>query len=179
MFVLYTVAPIIYRLASSPFYNLSLLSSDFFGLLFGECRTPRAPWPNDFTSHLARLVPLRERRALAAPIYASLLTRDVHTALQTLLALFPILRGCPHWQVIILRPFDSYSLNLLVPKVSSSTSGRLNPKSREFLIHSDPRTFAGAEAMKRWIKTWSVPIRRCPLLRNKATYDFMSGLSVI
>lgn len=43
MFVLYTVAPIIYRLASSPFYNLSLLSSDFFGLLFGECRTPRAP----------------------------------------------------------------------------------------------------------------------------------------
>lgn len=137
------------------------------------------PEPNDFTSHLARLVPLRERRALVAPIYASLLTRDVHTALQTLLALFPILRGCPHWQVIILRPFDSYSLNLLVPKVSSSTSGRLNPKSREFLIHSDPRTFAGAEAMKRWIKTWSVPIRRCPLLRNKAAYDFMSGLSVI
>jgi len=35
MFILYTFAPIIYRLASSPFYNLSLLSSDFFGLLFG------------------------------------------------------------------------------------------------------------------------------------------------
>jgi len=35
MFILYTTAPILYRLASSVFYNLSLLSSDFFGLLFG------------------------------------------------------------------------------------------------------------------------------------------------
>lgn len=36
MFILYTTAPILYRMASSVFYNLSLLSSDFFGLLFGE-----------------------------------------------------------------------------------------------------------------------------------------------
>ncbi|KAG5647830.1 hypothetical protein DXG03_007754 [Asterophora parasitica] len=35
MFILYTVAPIIYRLASSTYFNLSLLSSDFWGLLFG------------------------------------------------------------------------------------------------------------------------------------------------
>lgn len=35
MFILYTTAPILYRMASSVFYNLSLLSSDFFGLLFG------------------------------------------------------------------------------------------------------------------------------------------------
>jgi len=35
MFILYTVAPIIYRLSSSAFYNISLLSSDFYGLLFG------------------------------------------------------------------------------------------------------------------------------------------------
>jgi len=35
MLILYTVAPLLYRLASSAFYNLSLLSSDFFGLLFG------------------------------------------------------------------------------------------------------------------------------------------------
>jgi hypothetical protein len=35
MFILYTVAPLLYRLASSAYYNLSLLSSDFFGLLFG------------------------------------------------------------------------------------------------------------------------------------------------
>jgi len=35
MFILYTVAPVLYRLASSTYYNLSLLSSDFWGLLFG------------------------------------------------------------------------------------------------------------------------------------------------
>jgi len=35
MFILYTVAPMIYRTASSAYFNLSLLSSDFYGLLFG------------------------------------------------------------------------------------------------------------------------------------------------
>jgi len=35
MFILYTTAPLLYRLASSVYFNLSLLSSDFFGLLFG------------------------------------------------------------------------------------------------------------------------------------------------
>jgi len=35
MFILYTVAPWIYRLASSTYYNISLLTSDFYGLLFG------------------------------------------------------------------------------------------------------------------------------------------------
>ncbi|KAF5388654.1 hypothetical protein D9757_004813 [Collybiopsis confluens] len=35
MFILYTVAPILYRMASSGYYNLSLLSSDFYGLIFG------------------------------------------------------------------------------------------------------------------------------------------------
>jgi solute carrier family 35 protein F1/2 len=35
MFILYTVAPLLYRMASSVYFNLSLLSSDFFGLLFG------------------------------------------------------------------------------------------------------------------------------------------------
>jgi solute carrier family 35, member F1/2 len=35
MFILYTVAPLLYRMASSAYYNLSLLSSDFYGLLFG------------------------------------------------------------------------------------------------------------------------------------------------
>jgi hypothetical protein len=35
MFILYTVAPILYRMASSAYYNLSLLSSDFYGLIFG------------------------------------------------------------------------------------------------------------------------------------------------
>lgn len=35
MFILYTVAPLLYRMASSAYYNLSLLSADFYGLLFG------------------------------------------------------------------------------------------------------------------------------------------------
>jgi solute carrier family 35 protein F1/2 len=36
MLILYTVAPLIYRMASSAYFNLSLLSSDFYGLLFGQ-----------------------------------------------------------------------------------------------------------------------------------------------
>lgn len=43
MFILYTTAPILYRLASSVFYNLSLLSSDFFGLLFGKHQISQLP----------------------------------------------------------------------------------------------------------------------------------------
>ncbi|KAG8917887.1 hypothetical protein FRC01_002154 [Tulasnella sp. 417] len=35
MLILYTIAPILYRMASSTYYNLSILSSDFYGLLFG------------------------------------------------------------------------------------------------------------------------------------------------
>ncbi|KAH8924285.1 DUF914-domain-containing protein [Atractiella rhizophila] len=35
MFTLYTIAPILFRMTSSPFYNLSLLTSAFYGLLFG------------------------------------------------------------------------------------------------------------------------------------------------
>lgn len=35
MFILYTVAPMLYRMASSAYYNISLLTSDFYGLLFG------------------------------------------------------------------------------------------------------------------------------------------------
>jgi len=35
MFILYTVAPMVYRMASSAFYNISLLTSDFYGLIFG------------------------------------------------------------------------------------------------------------------------------------------------
>ncbi|KAM0786488.1 hypothetical protein ACM66B_001946 [Microbotryomycetes sp. NB124-2] len=35
MLFLYTLAPIVYRLASSPFANISILTSDAYGLLFG------------------------------------------------------------------------------------------------------------------------------------------------
>jgi len=40
MVIFYTLAPLLYRLASSVFFNLNLLSSDFFGLLFGEWNLP-------------------------------------------------------------------------------------------------------------------------------------------
>lgn len=35
MLVLYTVAPLLYRMASSTYFNLSILTSDFWGLCFG------------------------------------------------------------------------------------------------------------------------------------------------
>ncbi|MBW0475939.1 hypothetical protein O181_015654 [Austropuccinia psidii MF-1] len=35
MLLMYTVVPILFRMASSPFYNLSILTSDFYGLIFG------------------------------------------------------------------------------------------------------------------------------------------------
>jgi hypothetical protein len=35
LFVMYTVAPLLYRLASSTYYNLSLRTASFYGLLFG------------------------------------------------------------------------------------------------------------------------------------------------
>ena len=35
MFILYTVAPLLYRASSATYYNISLLTSDFYGLLFG------------------------------------------------------------------------------------------------------------------------------------------------
>ncbi|KAG0197293.1 hypothetical protein BGX28_009222 [Mortierella sp. GBA30] len=35
MFMMYSVSPILFRLSSATFFNLSLLTSDFYGLLFG------------------------------------------------------------------------------------------------------------------------------------------------
>ncbi|KAJ2886202.1 hypothetical protein IWW38_005251 [Coemansia aciculifera] len=36
MFVLYSVAPFLFRLSSATFYNLSILTSDFYGLIFAK-----------------------------------------------------------------------------------------------------------------------------------------------
>lgn len=44
MFILYTVAPLLYRMASSAYYNISLLTSDFYGLLFGLFLFVRDPF---------------------------------------------------------------------------------------------------------------------------------------
>ncbi|KAF8981408.1 hypothetical protein BGZ52_002889 [Haplosporangium bisporale] len=35
MFIMYSVSPILFRLSSATFFNLSLLTSDFYGLVFG------------------------------------------------------------------------------------------------------------------------------------------------
>jgi len=35
MFVLYSLAPVMFRLGSAVLYNLSILTSDFYGLIFG------------------------------------------------------------------------------------------------------------------------------------------------
>merc|ERR1711977_30670 len=35
MAILYSVAPLLFRFASAPFYNLNLMTADFFSLLFG------------------------------------------------------------------------------------------------------------------------------------------------
>ncbi|KAG0323869.1 hypothetical protein BGZ99_002402 [Dissophora globulifera] len=35
LFVMYSVSPVLFRLSSATFFNLSLLTSDFYGLLFG------------------------------------------------------------------------------------------------------------------------------------------------
>jgi solute carrier family 35 protein F1/2 len=48
MFILYTVAPLLYRSASSTYYNISLLTSDFYGLLFGLFLFVRPPSPHAF-----------------------------------------------------------------------------------------------------------------------------------
>jgi len=37
MFILYSVAPLLFRMASSSYFNMALLTSDFYGLLFGQC----------------------------------------------------------------------------------------------------------------------------------------------
>ncbi|KAJ2742429.1 hypothetical protein H4S06_005724 [Coemansia sp. BCRC 34490] len=36
MFVLYTLVPFLFRLSSATFYNLSILTSDFYGLIFAK-----------------------------------------------------------------------------------------------------------------------------------------------
>ncbi|KAJ1743149.1 hypothetical protein LPJ68_001268 [Coemansia sp. RSA 1086] len=36
MFVLYTLAPFLFRMSSSTFYNLSIMTSDFYGLIFAK-----------------------------------------------------------------------------------------------------------------------------------------------
>ena len=105
MYILYTVAPLraynvhirlvpddanrllVYRMASSAYYNLSLLSSDFYGLLFGlflYVRTAVAAF------HSAS--EMNARAGLADAIHSSSLSPLALTALHRLLAVLRRLR---------------------------------------------------------------------------------------
>lgn len=84
MYILYTVAPILYRMASSAYYNLSLLSSDFYGLLFGLFLFVRIP------IHL--LLNIVSQYTYHYRIIHSL--DSIKIALQRLLAILPRIRHC-------------------------------------------------------------------------------------
>ncbi|KAF5335978.1 hypothetical protein D9611_006284 [Ephemerocybe angulata] len=58
MVILYTVAPMIYRMTSSAYFNLSLLSSDFYGLLFGLFLYKYSPYWLYFVSFVVIIVGL-------------------------------------------------------------------------------------------------------------------------
>ncbi|OZJ01661.1 hypothetical protein BZG36_05517 [Bifiguratus adelaidae] len=58
MFCLYTVAPILFRKSSATFFNLSLLTSDFYGLLFGLFLFHYSPYPLYFVAYVLVIVGL-------------------------------------------------------------------------------------------------------------------------
>ncbi|KAK4049159.1 hypothetical protein OIV83_004322 [Microbotryomycetes sp. JL201] len=67
MLVLYTLAPIVYRLASSPFANISILTSDFYGLLFGVVLYKYKPYWLYFVAFVLILVGLVIYFSVARP----------------------------------------------------------------------------------------------------------------
>jgi hypothetical protein len=91
MFILYTIAPMLYRLSSSAYFNLSLLSSDFYGLLFGKTFPPRFRF--DYSSFIA---------GLFLYVSSSYVSENIEIlicslALQALLAILCFLRHCHCW----------------------------------------------------------------------------------
>ncbi|SCV74960.1 BQ2448_7989 [Microbotryum intermedium] len=58
MLYIYSTAPVLYRLASSPFYNISLLSSDFYGLCFGLALFGYSPYWLYFVAYALVLIGL-------------------------------------------------------------------------------------------------------------------------
>lgn len=125
MFILYTVAPILYRMASSAYYNLSLLSSDFYGLLFGLflyvrrcsfsfahcCMLTLYAWAAAFLRVLVVFPRLRRRPARAHHL---LLARDAYVPPHSL----PFLR-CAHPPIC---------LNL------AEEQGKLEPRAPEYVV---------------------------------------------
>ena len=105
MFILYTVAPLLYRLASSAYFNLSLLSSDFYGLLFGTHLISNI-LPISFPDLRHRTFPFR---TLSPLHYCDFLTRS-RLALSTILALFPFIHRGFIGAYRLLLAFHAYVL---------------------------------------------------------------------
>lgn len=113
MFILYTVAPLLYRLASSTYYNISLLTSDFYGLLFG--RPPQIISPSIYrTDHAVLFVQVSSSSYVNISLVFSVHVTDFtnfsksYTALQPVLALLPCLRGRYRRSCCILLALNSY-----------------------------------------------------------------------
>ena len=79
MFILYTVAPLLYRLASSAYFNLSLLSSDFYGLLFGTQLHFKFPANNYLIEITGLFLFVRYAPPLMQLSYTSLCSTSNHT----------------------------------------------------------------------------------------------------
>lgn len=94
MIILYTIAPLLFRLSSSAYFNLSLLSSDFYGLLFGEIFLLRLLFLELIKLYYRRVVPLCE--FILSTLKASG-DRDRSLALQTLLVVLRFLRHRYFW----------------------------------------------------------------------------------
>lgn len=137
MFILYTVAPILYRMASSAYYNLSLLSSDFYGLLFGlflYVRTAVAAF------HSAS--EMNARAGLADAIHLSSLSPLALTALHRLLAVLRRLRRGhlrPRHLFLARDPYVSIPAPLAVGEAEltfnlpAEDQGKIDPRAPEYV----------------------------------------------
>ena len=89
MFILYTVAPLLYRLASSAYFNLSLLSSDFYGLLFGKITSHFSNSPLTRALICATGLFLFVRRAFCILLFATFLSTIFEKHFQPYWLYFP------------------------------------------------------------------------------------------
>ncbi|VDC06515.1 unnamed protein product [Peniophora sp. CBMAI 1063] len=91
MLILYTVAPLLYRLSSSVYYNISILTSDFFGLLFGLFLFHYSPYWLYFPAFVVVIVGLviyfwhstpeeQGKLDIQTPAYLDRNTRDAESA---------------------------------------------------------------------------------------------------
>ncbi|KAJ8593517.1 DUF914-domain-containing protein [Rhizopogon salebrosus TDB-379] len=58
MFIVYSVAPLLFRMASSSYFNMALLTSDFYGLLFGLLHFHYSPFWSYFPAFIVVILGL-------------------------------------------------------------------------------------------------------------------------